>query len=87
MLTGVIARAEDGIQKLSKVLNQQNYLVPGATVPDAYREMIIRTDLAIVWDVLIRCGYEVVDKYLLLDLRLTEFVSSRVFGVFCLCSS
>jgi hypothetical protein len=81
MLTGVIARAEDGIQKLSKVLNQPAYDKPDATVPGGYREMIVRTELAIVWDVLSRCGYEVVDKYLLLDLRLTEFASSRVFGV------
>jgi hypothetical protein len=81
MLSGVIARAEDGVQKLSKAVSQPQYQEPHATLPNGYREMIVRTELAIVWNVLSRCGYEVVDKYLLLDLRLTEFASSRVPGV------
>jgi len=40
--------------------DQPKFFQPNATVPDGYRKMIVRADLAIVWDVLSRCGNDVV---------------------------
>jgi hypothetical protein len=38
------------------------------------------TDLAVVWDTLGDCGSELIENYLLVDMRLSQFSSSEVLG-------
>lgn len=81
LLNGVIARNEDGMTKLGKALDQPNYRDSDSQVPRDWRQgIILKTDLQVVWATLGICSRDVVHHYLILDMRLTQFSSSEIFG-------
>ena len=73
LLSGVLTRIQDGIARLDKLLNQPEY---SELVPPSFHNIIQRTALDVVWDTLGDSSHEIVENYLMLDMKLSEFSSS-----------
>lgn len=80
LVSGVLSKVEDGIGSLDESLDHVGSVLPEVALPQGFRQLIQRTDLSVVWNTLGVLGRETVEGYLLLDMRLTEFASSRNFS-------
>src|ERR1700689_1215417 len=82
LIEGILSEIKDDIDRLSKLLDQPQYLdQPNAVAPSEWRALIHKPPLAVVWNNIGLCGIEVINKYLLLDRTLDEFANRNVNGV------
>jgi hypothetical protein len=81
LIDSVLARIQDEIKCVRKMLSQRQYQPPDAVAPSDVRKLLHKPNVAVVWDRLGLCDPEIIRAYMDLDADIDQYWEREIHGV------